>query len=519
MSRPEQLIAAYLDDALTEAEQFELAAWLKADPANLRTFVEANVREQQLRATVQARRELRLVHLQEAMPSEPHPAKRARAVQWRNYVGLAAAAAIVVLTASWLFFKPSAGGMARLGGNLAGVTIGRDGATLPAAPEMRLRAGDVVRSTGRGGSRIEFTGETTRIMLAPRTAVELRAVQGVKQLALMTGRVQAEVAKQRAGAMIWTTDDAEARVIGTKFALSADGMLTRLDVTEGSVELLGRSVAEPALVRAGQFAATDSQGMLGARSIADADSPALWNSSERTTPGCVHTSFRSAEMQVDIGINVLLPPLYEAQPQRRFPVLYFLHGLGGDEHTEAARFAELLRAAMARGELPEFIAVFPNVGPGYTPRPVVAGRVFARELPQEVDARFRTVATREGRVLCGLGYGGKRAVLHGTIGANVFGASCAVDDTFRGGTPSFLRLIESFRRRIEQNPPHLLLLHGQPHATPYADTLVTALRSKGIAIEARKLPSLAPESEAYHAAILAELRTLLNAQWPRTVAR
>ena len=52
MSDPQKLITAYLDDTLTNAERDELAAWLKAHPDHLRTFVEANLFEQQIRSAV-----------------------------------------------------------------------------------------------------------------------------------------------------------------------------------------------------------------------------------------------------------------------------------------------------------------------------------------------------------------------------------------------------------------------------------------------------------------------------------
>lgn len=52
MSDPHKLISAYLDDALTDPERDELAAWLKAHPDHLRAFVEANLFEQQIRQAV-----------------------------------------------------------------------------------------------------------------------------------------------------------------------------------------------------------------------------------------------------------------------------------------------------------------------------------------------------------------------------------------------------------------------------------------------------------------------------------
>ena len=52
MNAPDRLIAAYLDGELTTAERDELRAWLHADPANMQTFVDANLFDQQLREAV-----------------------------------------------------------------------------------------------------------------------------------------------------------------------------------------------------------------------------------------------------------------------------------------------------------------------------------------------------------------------------------------------------------------------------------------------------------------------------------
>jgi hypothetical protein len=55
MKNLNQLIADYLDDALSEPEQTELNAWLKADPANVERFTEAVMFDQQIRTAAQAR--------------------------------------------------------------------------------------------------------------------------------------------------------------------------------------------------------------------------------------------------------------------------------------------------------------------------------------------------------------------------------------------------------------------------------------------------------------------------------
>ena len=58
MNDPEELIAGYLDEVLSESEKVELNAWLKADAANMHRFTEAVMFEQQIRAAVITKAEI-----------------------------------------------------------------------------------------------------------------------------------------------------------------------------------------------------------------------------------------------------------------------------------------------------------------------------------------------------------------------------------------------------------------------------------------------------------------------------
>lgn len=484
MNRSDELLASYLDDDLTEAEQAELNAWLKADPANVRRFVEITAREHQLRTAVQARREFQL-------PSKPKP------MRWRSAIAWAAAAVFMLGGAFWMLLQPLET-EAHLAGNLDGVTIERAGAVLKAEAAFRLQSGDVVTST-RPGAKIEFESESTQFVLAARSSVALQELRGQKRFELLAGSVSAEVAKQRDGAMIWLTDDAEAQVLGTKFELSADGLLTKLDVSEGTVQFQGRHADASTVVHAGQLAATDSRG------LTSPESRVVWNVPDRRSPSCEHITFRSEEIRADIGVNVLLPPGYASQPSQRFPVIYFHHALGGDEHSEAVKMAPALLAAMQNGTLPPCLVVFPNGGPGYTPRAIISGRVFAGELPRFIDSRYRTQAAATQRLVCGTGFGGKRAILLGTLHADVFGTACAIDDTFHGGTPSFFRIIDAMRRRVDRFPPHLLLLRSSTDAS--AQKLVSELKRRNISIEHQTLASSTAE------VLTEKLRALITSRW------
>ena len=48
------------------------------------------------------------------------------------------------------------------------------------------------------------------------------------------------------------------------------------------------------------------------------------------TPGLVHETFESEVMNTAVGYSVVLPPSY-ANGEQRYPVVYWLHGGGGDE--------------------------------------------------------------------------------------------------------------------------------------------------------------------------------------------
>lgn len=109
--------------------------------------------------------------------------------------------------------------------------------------------------------------------------------------------------------------------------------------------------------------------------------------------------------------RVLLPAGYDGS-LRRYPVLYLLHGLGGDyrDWTTRTNLAEYARP------LP-LIVVMPDGGNGwYTNASDGSGRFedyIFNELPADVVQKFRTVNSRYGRAVAGLSMGGYGALKMG----------------------------------------------------------------------------------------------------------
>jgi len=112
-----------------------------------------------------------------------------------------------------------------------------------------------------------------------------------------------------------------------------------------------------------------------------------------------------------IKFSVYLPPDYYTS-NRRYPVVYLLHGYGDDE-TSWIQFGEADRitdAGIRSGELPPMIIVMPDAGTTFYvndyQNKVRYEDMFVQELIPHIDSMFRTRTQREFRALSGLSMGG-----------------------------------------------------------------------------------------------------------------
>lgn len=124
-----------------------------------------------------------------------------------------------------------------------------------------------------------------------------------------------------------------------------------------------------------------------------------------------HHTYRSVHMKRDVGYCIYLPPGYAKDITRRYPVIYNLHGAGGNE-TRTIYNAEVLHAGILKGQWPELIMVFPNGGRATMYQDSADGRfpaetTFVKELMPHIDATYRTIANRRGRCIEGFSMGGR----------------------------------------------------------------------------------------------------------------
>jgi S-formylglutathione hydrolase FrmB len=136
------------------------------------------------------------------------------------------------------------------------------------------------------------------------------------------------------------------------------------------------------------------------------------------------------EDAVDRDAIVFLPPSYNANRTRRYPVVYALHGysIGAEQWTREIHVPQTIEGAFARGAH-EMIVVLPDSktvhnGSMYSSS-VTTGdfeNYVARDVVSYIDAHYRTMPARESRGLVGHSMGGYGATRIGMKHADVFGS-------------------------------------------------------------------------------------------------
>jgi enterochelin esterase-like enzyme len=138
-----------------------------------------------------------------------------------------------------------------------------------------------------------------------------------------------------------------------------------------------------------------------------------WQSAIAFASEIRNESFPSKALGREMPYSIYLPDGYQGGRQH-YPVLYLLHGAGGDERVWAERghIQEQADRLIARGEIPPSIIVMPGC-PGcwwVDGARDHAETAFWSDLVPIIEMRFRTIETRGGRLVAGLSAGGYGSV-------------------------------------------------------------------------------------------------------------
>ena len=135
--------------------------------------------------------------------------------------------------------------------------------------------------------------------------------------------------------------------------------------------------------------------------------------------------YHSDKVNLDRRLTVYTPAGYETS-KAKYPVLYVLHGIGGDEDAwvTQGRATQILDNLIARGEAKPMIVVFTNGNISQEAAPLENADDYTRptmalpmtmegtfetafpEIVKFIDSRYRTINKKQSRAVCGLSMGG-----------------------------------------------------------------------------------------------------------------
>jgi endo-1,4-beta-xylanase len=219
---------------------------------------------------------------------------------------------------------------------------------------------------------------------------------------------------------------------------------------------------------------------------------AAWLDPNRAAPaGMQYRTFHSRLAGSEVSYLIYLPPDYETHTSQRYPVVYWLHGYGGNPRAGAV-FVTPLDAAIRRGKAPAMIVVLVNGLPASFYCDSMDGKwpvdsVIVKDLIPHIDQTYRTIARREGRAVEGFSMGGYGAAHLGFKHPDVFGIvsirSGAFTDSEEWGP---LKPPQGGRRKM---------MLSAPKAYFEATDLATVIRKNADAIRGQTVVRMAVGSE------------------------
>ena len=131
--------------------------------------------------------------------------------------------------------------------------------------------------------------------------------------------------------------------------------------------------------------------------------------------GIEYNSLPSAALGKDLKYAVMLPPSYKTDAKRRYAVLYFLHGMFGNEgEFERRGVAAKIASLREQGLIGEFIIVAPAGGNSFylnAKNGVRYEDAIIQDLIPHIEKTYRAIGTRDGRAIQGISMGGWGALM------------------------------------------------------------------------------------------------------------
>jgi enterochelin esterase-like enzyme len=144
--------------------------------------------------------------------------------------------------------------------------------------------------------------------------------------------------------------------------------------------------------------------------VGHAASSHQWITPVIEAPRVSHHTFASVAASSRVSYHLYKPAAYDREVDRSFPVVYWLHGSGGGLQGIPV-VAKYFNAAIDAGQVPPFLVVFVNglrlgMYVDWKDGSAPIESIIMKELIPHIDATYRTLPTRDGRLLDGFSMGG-----------------------------------------------------------------------------------------------------------------
>lgn len=166
------------------------------------------------------------------------------------------------------------------------------------------------------------------------------------------------------------------------------------------------------------------------------------------------TSFYSRLLHSQQRYSIYLPPGYGAA-RDSFPVLYLLHGMGGDHHSWVTdgRLQPIADSSISAGSMPRCIIVMPDAGQTYYLNSKDGSYsyedYFVNELIPFIEAHYAAKTGKKYRSIAGLSMGGFGCLLYAMHHPNLFSACYAMSAGIRNDEDIEKLSLEEFSRRYK----------------------------------------------------------------------
>jgi S-formylglutathione hydrolase FrmB len=179
--------------------------------------------------------------------------------------------------------------------------------------------------------------------------------------------------------------------------------------------------------------------------------------------GVEYGSLQSPSLGKELKYAVQLPPSYKSDTKRRYPVLFFLHGMNGNEGEFQRRgvAAEVIKLRDEK-KIGEFIIVAPAGENSFylnSKSGVLYEDAIIKDLIPHIEKTYRAMGTTAGRAIQGISMGGWGALMiafkHPEMFASVSTHSAALYDQLPkpNGADRYAQFLDRTIKRIFGDPP------------------------------------------------------------------